>query len=203
MKTICPNCGGKLTVNRLICTDCQAEYPIKETLSPYDFLNTSQAAFLETFLKCRGNLKSVGEALDMSYPTVKKNFDDLLIALGYMEENEYEENFDMDILKEMNLNNSNISDIIKQKIYEAGGKVTISLLDGKPCHIAASNDGRTFTSDKLNHYSIKLDFEVFDCIVELLRNSKNHKAPKGNAPRRRNPGSLFHAWRCRKAPRSG
>ena len=98
-----------------------------------------------------------------------------------MEENKYEENFDMNILENMNYTDSNISDIIKRKIYEAGGTVTISLLDGKPCHIAASNDGRTFTSDKLNHYSIKLDFEVFDCIVELLRNSKNYKAPKGNA----------------------
>ena len=94
IKRQCPNCGGKLEVTRLMCSDCRAEYPIAEGLSPYDYLNNNQLSFLETFLRCKGNLKSVGEMLNISYPTVKKRFDDLLVSLGYAEEknNEQESN---------------------------------------------------------------------------------------------------------------
>jgi hypothetical protein len=39
--------------------------------------------YCETFLRCRGNLKDVGAALGISYPTARNRLDELLTALGY------------------------------------------------------------------------------------------------------------------------
>lgn len=181
IKNRCPNCGGKLEISRLMCSECRAEYPITEGLSPYDHLNDIQRSFLETYLRCKGNLKSVGETLNISYPTVKKRFDDLLVSLGYAEENNCVEDFHMPNLSKINVVGSSASQIIKCKLYEAGGAATISLLDGKPCRIVFADDGNSFISDKLVDYKLKYDFSVFDYIIELLKNSPNHKAPKGNA----------------------
>jgi hypothetical protein len=181
IKRQCPNCGGKLEVTRLMCSDCRAEYPIAEGLSPYDYLNNNQLSFLETFLRCKGNLKSVGEMLNISYPTVKKRFDDLLVSLGYAEESSHEEDFYMPSLSSINIVGNSASQVIKRKLYEAGGEATISLLDGKPCRIVFADDENSFISDKLVDYKLKYNFSVFDYIVELLKNSPNNKAPKGNA----------------------
>lgn len=181
VKRQCPNCGGKLEVTRLMCSDCRAEYPIAEGLSPYDYLNNNQLSFLETFLRCKGNLKSVGEMLNISYPTVKKRFDDLLVSLGYAEESSHEEDFYMPSLSSINIVGNSASQVIKRKLYEAGGEATISLLDGKPCRIVFADDENSFISDKLGDYKLKYNFSVFDYIVELLKNSPNNKAPKGNA----------------------
>lgn len=179
IKRQCPNCGGKLEVTRLMCSECRAEYPIKEGLSPYDYLNNNQISFLETFLRCKGNLKSVGETLNISYPTVKKRFDDLLVALGYAEENTYEEEYHMPNLSTVNIVGNKASQIIKRKLYEAGGTVIIPLFNGDPCRVVFAKSQDSFTSDKLNNYKFEYDFSVFDCVVELLKNSPNYKAPKG------------------------
>ena len=72
------------------------------------------------------------------------------------------------------------SEIIKEKLISAGGTATITLLNGQPCTIVLTHDGKAFTSDKLNNYKLKHSFEVFDIITQLLRNSNGHKAKKGN-----------------------
>lgn len=179
---LCPACGGKLQTIRLSCSECGAEYPINASLSPYSRLSEDQNQFLSTFLKCRGNLKAVGEIMHLSYPTVKKRFDDLLLALGYLESKRKEmEKIDMSILKQIDSDSRDASEIIKRKLYESGGDITISLLDGKPCRIVAQNDGVSFVSDKLNDYKIPYEYTVFNCIVELLKVSKDGRASKGNA----------------------
>lgn len=177
---LCPACGGKLKTNRLSCTECGAEYPISEPLSPYSQLSESQEQFLSTFLKCRGSLKAVGEAMSLSYPTVKKRFDNLLLTLGYINEEKEIEEIDMSILNQIDPNNCKASEIIKRKLYENGGDVTIPLLDGKLCRIVAFNDG-SFSSNKLNDFNLKLKYTVFNDIVDLLNRSKGYRAPKGNA----------------------
>lgn len=59
------------------------------------------------------------------------------------------------------------SEIIKAKLKEHGGHVTVYTARGLPCEIYAEPDGTTFTSDKL---PIKpaYDYTVFDVIVDLL-----------------------------------
>ena len=73
------------------------------------------------------------------------------------------------------------SELICKKILNNNGEVSIRLLNGKPCKIIATNDGKAFTSDKLNNCKLFLEFTVFDHIVELLKQSNKYCAPKGNA----------------------
>lgn len=73
------------------------------------------------------------------------------------------------------------SDIIRSKLLKNDGIVTISLLDKKLCTIVATDGGNAFTSYKLNKHKLKFDFTVFDAIVDLLKESPQHRARKGNA----------------------
>lgn len=72
------------------------------------------------------------------------------------------------------------SEIIRNKLHENGGTVNIPLFNGKPCNIVILNDNCSFSSDKLNDYKIKFEFRVFDDIVNLLKESPNGRARKGN-----------------------
>ena len=178
----CPVCDGELYIHRLSCKNCESEFPIDKPLSKYDLLPDEQKEFLETFLQSRGNIKTVGEALHISYPTVKRRLDELLVNLGFEEpnKNDCEVGLDMAAFGNIDFNSTVPSDIIRRKIYENGGAVVISLLDGKQCRIVTSADGRSFTSDKLNNYKIAFEYSVFNHIVDLLKQSKNYRAPKGN-----------------------
>lgn len=175
----CPVCQSKLQINRLSCPNCMAEYPVNEALSPYDYLTEAQSEFLAIFLKCRGNLKSVGAQMSLSYPAVKRRLDLLLVALGYAEETESDmEEIDMSNFGAIDYKSAKASDIVKRKLYEHNGAVTIPLLDGKLCRITVSRDGTFFTSDKLTSH--KFEFRVFDVIADLLLSSAGGRAPKGN-----------------------
>ena len=70
------------------------------------------------------------------------------------------------------------SEIIKAKLIDNGGHVTVYTARGLPCEIYAANDGKSFTSDKL---PIKPSYEyaVFDVITDLLR-QQGGRARKGN-----------------------
>lgn len=140
----------------------------------------------------RGNLKNVGESLGCSYPTVKKRFDELLAALGFVEtQSSKEVEIDMSNFGKINHESTLASDIVRNMLYTHNGSVQISLLDGKPCYVYASPDGVCFTSDKLP--GIKgYRYEIFDVIVDLLRSSPNHKAPKGNAHGREDKVGFGH-----------
>lgn len=178
----CPVCKGELYINRLSCKNCKSEFPVEKPISKYDLLPNEQKEFLETFLRNRGNIKTVGEDLHISYPTVKRRLEELLVNLGLEEpeENDCEVVLDMNTFGKIDFDSTIPSDIIRRKIYESGGSVVISLLDGKQCRIVASADGKTFTSDKLNKYQISFEYSVFNHIVDLLKQSKHYRAPKGN-----------------------
>lgn len=178
----CPVCKGELYINRLSCKNCKSEFPVDKSISKYDLLSVDQKDFLETFLRNRGNIKTVGENLHISYPTVKRRLNDLLVSLGLedTDENISEIVLDMKTFGKIDYDSNAPSEIIRRKLYENGGSVVIPLLDGKPCRILASTDGKSFTSDKLNRHQLSFDYSVFNCIVDLLKSSKQYKAPKGN-----------------------
>ncbi|MCE5234431.1 MAG: DUF2089 domain-containing protein [Clostridiaceae bacterium] len=77
----CSVCGGELMVTRLTCSNCQTELTGAFAPCKYCALNEKQRVFMETFLKCRGNIKEVERALSLSYPTVKGLLDELLATL--------------------------------------------------------------------------------------------------------------------------
>ncbi len=77
----CSVCGGELMVTRLTCANCQTELNGSFAPCKYCALNEKQRVFMETFLKCRGNIKEAERVLSLSYPTVKGLLDDLLASL--------------------------------------------------------------------------------------------------------------------------
>lgn len=173
----CPVCNSKLRIKRLFCPNCEAEYPVEEEFSPFDYLNAEQKSFLISFLKCSGNIKALEAELNISYPTVKKRYEELLIALGLKEETKKEmENIDMRIFGKIDRNSKKASDIIKNKLYDNNGSAVIRLQKGDNCYIAIASNGNSFVSDKLPGQVV--DFNVFDIIVDFLNNNGG-KAPKG------------------------
>lgn len=181
----CPICQGNLIFSRLTCKNCKTEFPVNEPVeshklsSLFNNLTSEQIEFLISFLQARGNLKTICKEKDKTYPTIKRRLDDLLKALNLMEEDE-EPVVDLSSFGEVDYQSKTPSEIIRRKLYEEGGKVTVKLLTGKDCLVVVTEDGKGITSDKLNNYSLKYDFIVFDMIVNFLRESGG-SAPKGNS----------------------
>ena len=72
-----------LEVRRLQCPACQTAVEGRFPPSPYAALVPEQAAFLEVFLRARGNLREVERVLGLSYPTVRGRLDAVLATLGF------------------------------------------------------------------------------------------------------------------------
>lgn len=79
----CPICHNKLYVKTLRCDKCNTEISGQFELSPFDTLNKEQLDFALVFIKCQGNIKAIEKQMNISYPTVKKNIDELCKALGF------------------------------------------------------------------------------------------------------------------------
>lgn len=172
----CPVCGEKLRVIRLGCPECGCELPADRPLNAYDYLTAEAAEFMRVFLRCRGNLKEVQSALNISYPTARKRLEDLLAELGFSDEVE-EEKVMMNKLTLVNTDSVKASDIIRNKLYAAGGKAAIRLLGGKDCILKAGHDDNTFDCDKL---PFEYEYAIFDVAVDFLLEMPAHRAPKGN-----------------------
>ena len=175
----CPECKGTLKVSLLHCPDCGMELKKEYPLSVFDRLEEEDYVFLISFLKNRGNMKEVQSELQMSYPTAKKKLEELLVSLGLREDDEGKERGEVDMSNlHVDYTSKEASEIIKAKIRENGGKVTVYTSRGLPCEIYAESDGMSFSSNKL---PIKPNYEykVFDEIVKCLR-EQGGCAKKGN-----------------------
>jgi hypothetical protein len=79
----CPVCSKQLKITKLQCTHCHTTIENEFELSNFATLSKEQLSFIETFLKCRGNIKEVEKELGVSYPTVRGKLDDIISSLGY------------------------------------------------------------------------------------------------------------------------
>jgi hypothetical protein len=149
------------------------------SLSAFDRLDRDQYQFLLTFLRSRGNLKDVQAELQLSYPAAKRKLDDLLIALQIYEP-PVKEPIKKPMICNLSVDYSSklASEVIKAKLKEHGGHVTVYTARGLPCEIYAEADGKTFTSDKLP-IAPAYEYTVFDVITALLL-SQGGRARKGN-----------------------
>lgn len=86
--TLCPVCGEPMAVTRLSCSHCGAELTGSFAGCRFCRLEEKQLNFIETFLRCRGNIKEVEKALGISYPTVKNMLENALSSLGLSEQAE-------------------------------------------------------------------------------------------------------------------
>ena len=84
----CPICNKDLYVKTLKCKSCGSEVTGEFYLSPFDKLTKDQLDFALVFIRCQGNIKNIEKVMGISYPTVKKNIDELCSALGIVLEKE-------------------------------------------------------------------------------------------------------------------
>ncbi len=82
----CPVCGEHLATTRLGCTSCGTEVSGLFTACRYCGLDESDDAMLRAFLVSRGNMKELAKHLQVSYPTARQRFADLLGRLGIDDE---------------------------------------------------------------------------------------------------------------------
>lgn len=79
----CPVCAEALKVVRLECERCGTRLEGSFSLGRFQALDPEQLAFLETFVRSRGNIKDVERQLGLSYPTVRARLDAVIRALGF------------------------------------------------------------------------------------------------------------------------
>lgn len=79
----CPVCGEELKISKLACNQCKTSIDGSFISCKFCRLPKDQLDFIETFIRCRGNIKDVEKELNISYPTVRKNLDIVIQALGY------------------------------------------------------------------------------------------------------------------------
>jgi len=79
----CPICESDLIVTKLQCTNCKTEISGEFQLSKFNYLSKEHLYFIEVFIKNRGNIKQIEKELGISYPTVKRNLDEVIQSLGY------------------------------------------------------------------------------------------------------------------------
>ena len=118
----CPVCKHELRVERLHCDHCHTAIEGSFTLSKFNYLETDKLYFIEIFIKNRGNIKAIEKELNISYPTVKKMLDEVIVGLGYSAD--YDEDED---IKEKE-NKKDLKNQIKQTILEQieKGQMTVN-----------------------------------------------------------------------------
>lgn len=79
---LCPFCGGGVEIVRLHCQGCGTTFDGRFAQAAFGNLRPEQWVFVETFIRCRGKIKDVEVALDLSYPTVVSRLNDVLATLG-------------------------------------------------------------------------------------------------------------------------
>jgi len=78
----CPVCGQDTCVTSISCNNCGTKIEGHFQLCRFCRLTGEQKYFIETFIKCRGNIKEVEREMGISYPTVKNRLEDAARALG-------------------------------------------------------------------------------------------------------------------------
>ena len=85
MLSHCPVCAGEVHVTELTCGGCATKISGTFDAPTFSRLPSEHEEFIELFLRSRGNLSSVADTLELSFPTVSRRLDAALIALGFMD----------------------------------------------------------------------------------------------------------------------
>lgn len=78
----CPGCGGTLTVSRMDCGQCHTRVEGSFQPSSFDRLSPENLAFVELFVRSKGNMKEMERELAVPYSTVRHRLDDVVRELG-------------------------------------------------------------------------------------------------------------------------
>lgn len=78
----CPACGRGMAVERYVCDACGTRVEGRFALVPLARLGPQEAAFVELFVRVRGNLKQMERILEVSYPTLRSRLETVIGQLG-------------------------------------------------------------------------------------------------------------------------
>ena len=81
----CPVCKSELVVTRLFCLNCNTtiEGHFHPETNPFAPLSPEQMQFLLTYIRCEGRFNRMEEELNLSYPTLRNRFNEILRSLGF------------------------------------------------------------------------------------------------------------------------
>lgn len=111
---MCPVCDAKLKVVRLQCDRCKTGIDGNFEMDKFSYLTSEQKEFIEIFVKNRGNIKEIEKDLGISYPTVRRNLDQVIEALGYNVKPSEEEVNKKDILEKLSLGELTSEEALKR-----------------------------------------------------------------------------------------
>ncbi len=83
--TRCPVCEGTLKISELSCSQCDTRIQSQFESCRFCRLTSDHLAFIETFLRCEGNISRVEKEMGLSYPTVRNRLSGALAALQLTE----------------------------------------------------------------------------------------------------------------------
>ena len=78
----CPACGGELIVTRLGCEQCDTWLEGRFRTTAFDRLSPESLAFVELFVRLKGNTKQMERELGVPYSTVRSRLDEVVRELG-------------------------------------------------------------------------------------------------------------------------
>lgn len=97
----CPICSSKMKVTEVKCKTCKTTISGEFELCKFCNLNKEHKFFIEIFIKNRGNIKLIEKELGVSYPTVKRNLNEVIEALGYSPDKAEEKEAKRDVLDKL------------------------------------------------------------------------------------------------------
>lgn len=78
----CPGCGGEMAVHRMECQQCHTAVEGRFRPSAFDRLSPESLAFVELFVRLKGNTKQMERELGVPYSTVRSRLDEVVGELG-------------------------------------------------------------------------------------------------------------------------
>ena len=83
LPTVCPICGGEISVTRIYCRDCDVTIEGRFKVGRLGQLTQEQLDFVETFIRCEGKINRMEGEIGLSYPTIRNRLHEIIRALGY------------------------------------------------------------------------------------------------------------------------
>jgi len=80
----CPACQNEVMVTRISCTRCDCEVTGQFQPTTFNRLTPESLAFVETFVRLRGNIKEMERELNVPYSTIRNRLDEVILELGFV-----------------------------------------------------------------------------------------------------------------------
>lgn len=78
----CPNCGGEIEITEVRCTQCDTLIRAHYSTCAFCRLDEGTLAFIQEFMRARGNLREMARESGESYWTLRARLNEVVRAMG-------------------------------------------------------------------------------------------------------------------------